>query len=260
MCELFGFSSGKELVLNDYLKEFYSHSDMHPHGWGLVCLKGNEALIEKEPMQASRSAYLKKRLKAPVCGKQIFAHIRYATIGNIDYRNCHPYTRKDIKGRRWTMIHNGTIFDYSPLDKYSKLQSGDSDSERILMYVVDKVDEAIRENRSDLKAQDRFTLIEEIVSDMAKGNKLNLLMYDGEYTYVHTNYRNSLYYLNKDGKGCSALFSTQPLSKEEWKALPLNTLLVYHEGKRIYTGTDHGNEYFDNEENTKYLYQTFSNL
>ena len=260
MCELFGFSSAIEWTINDYLKEFYNHSDMHPHGWGLVTLEGNEAFIEKEPVQATKSTYLKERLKAPICERQVFAHIRYATIGNVDYRNCHPYTRKDMKGRRWTMIHNGTIFDYSPLDKYFKLQNGDSDSERILMYIVDKVNDATRENGKELKAQNRFQLVEEIVSDMAKGNKLNLLLYDGEYTYVHTNYLNSLYYLDKDGQGNSTLFSTQPLSKEEWKPLPLTTLLVYQEGKRIYTGTDHGNEYFDNEENMKFIYQTFSSL
>ena len=31
MCEIFGFSSSKEEELNDYLKEFYSHCEEHPH-------------------------------------------------------------------------------------------------------------------------------------------------------------------------------------------------------------------------------------
>lgn len=34
------------------------------------------------------------------------------------------YTKKDDSGRRWTVIHNGTIFDYPPLYKYMKLQKG----------------------------------------------------------------------------------------------------------------------------------------
>ena len=38
MCEIFGFSSSKEEELNDYLKEFYSHCEEHPHGWGLAIL------------------------------------------------------------------------------------------------------------------------------------------------------------------------------------------------------------------------------
>ena len=257
MCELFGFSSPKGFIINEYLKEFYSHSDKHPHGWGLVCLEGKEALIEKEPMQAAKSQYLHERLTVPIENRNVFAHIRYATIGNVDYRNCHPYTRKDIRGRRWTMVHNGTIFDYWKLDKYFKLQNGDTDSERILMYFVNELNERIQSMGRDLNVKERFLLLDEMVSNMAKGNKLNLLLYDGECTYVHTNCRNTLYYLEKED---SVLFSTQPLSKEEWKPVPFTTLLAYREGKQILTGTNHGNEYVENEENLKFLYQTFSNL
>lgn len=257
MCELFGFSSEKGFVINEYLKEFFSHSDKHPHGWGLACLEGNEALIEKEPLQATKSRYLSERLTVPIDNRNVLAHIRYATVGNVDSCNCHPYTRKDIQGRRWTMIHNGTIFDYWQTNKYFKLQDGDTDSERILMYVVDKVNEKIRESGRELEAEERFNLLDEIVSDMAQGNKLNLILYDGEYTYVHTNYKKSLYYLEKED---SVIFSTQPLSKEEWKAVSFTTLLTYHDGKLVFTGTNHGNEYVDNEENMKLIYQMFSNL
>ena len=257
MCELFGFSSEKGFAINEYLKEFYNHSDQHPHGWGLVCLQGNEACIEKEPMQAAKSKYLKERLTVPIENQNVFAHIRYATIGNVDYRNCHPYTRKDIMRRRWTLIHNGTIFSYKHLDKYFKMQNGDTDSERILMYFVDEINAKIREQERELTANERFSLIDGIVSDMAKGNKLNLILYDGEFTYVHTNYKDSLHYLEKEG---GVLFSTQPLSKEEWKVVPFTTLLAYRNGKLVFTGTNHGNEYLDNEENLKFLYQAFSNL
>lgn len=257
MCELFGFSSEKGFVINEYLKEFYSHSDKHPHGWGLVRMEGNEAMIEKEPVQATKSGYLRERLTVPVEDRNVFAHIRYATIGNVDYRNCHPYTRKDATGRRWTMVHNGTIFDYWQLNKYFKLQSGGTDSERISMYLTDKVNENIQKLGRELSAKERFLLLDGIVSDMAKGNKLNLLLYDGEVTYVHTNYEKSLYYLEKED---SVLFSTQPLSEEEWKPVPFTTLLAYRNGKLLFTGTNHGNEYVDNEENLKFLYQTFSNL
>lgn len=257
MCELFGFSSARGFVINDYLKEFFSHSENHPHGWGLACLEGNEAFIEREPVQATKSKYLRERLTASIENRNVLAHIRYATVGNIAYCNCHPYTRKDIRGKRWTMVHNGTIFDYWQLDKYFKLQEGDSDSERILMYLVDKLNEKIRELSRTPEAEERFFLLDRIISDMAKGNKLNLILYDGEYMYVHTNYKNSLHYLKKQD---SILFSTQPLGNEDWKPVPFTTLLAYRNGEKIFTGTNHGNEFIDNEENLRFLYQTFSNL
>jgi glutamine amidotransferase len=92
---------------------------------------------------------------------------------------------------------------------------------------------------------------------MAKGNKLNFLLYDGEYTYVHTNYKDSLHYLEKED---GMMFSTRPLSEEEWKPVEFTTLLVVSNGKLVFSGHNHGNEYVDNEENMKFLYQAFSSL
>lgn len=49
MCELFGITSAESHEINNDLKEFFSHSNAHPHGWGLACLEANNVQIEKEP-------------------------------------------------------------------------------------------------------------------------------------------------------------------------------------------------------------------
>ncbi len=257
MCEIFGVSSKDEKYLSEYIEKFYSHSNEHPDGWGLAILDGNEAMIEKEPVQASKSLYLKERLSQPVYAKNAFAHIRYATIGNVEYCNCHPYTMKDHSGRRWTLVHNGTIFEYDPLNKYSKIQVGDTDSERILLYFVEQINLLEEKLGRAPDARERFELLDSVVGDLSVDNKLNFLLYDAENLYVHTNYKSSLYYLIQ---GTSILFSTRPLSQEHWQPVPFTTLLAYHEGSRICTGTNHGNEYFENTENLKMLYQIFSGL
>ena len=257
MCELFGMNAEENCQMNEYLKEFFSHSNAHPHGWGLACMEQNQTQIEKEPIQASKSNYLKERLTVPVVAKNAVAHIRYATIGNVEYRNCHPYTMKDREGRSWTLVHNGTIFDYQPLNCYVKLQQGDTDSERILLYLVDEINRREKQLQRRLNEEERFRLLDSIVVEMSKGNKLNLLIYDGELFYVHTNYANSLYELDKENQ---VLFSTIPLGKEEWHPVTFTTLLAYHQGRRVFTGTNHGNEYKNSEENMKYLYCIFSDL
>lgn len=257
MCEIFGFSASDTFYANEYLKTFYSHSDKHPHGWGLACISGNSALIEKESLQASKSHYLRERLTQPIEGKIALAHIRYATIGNVEYRNCHPYSGKDNFGRTWTLIHNGTIFDYAPLNKYLKKQDGDTDSERIFLYILDKINLAQSKKKAKLSFEERFGIIDCIVKNMAKGNKLNLLFTDGRYLYVHTNCKNTLHYLEKSGV---AIFSTQPLSEEDWRKVPFGQLIAYKKGKLAAEGTKHGHEYVENEEQLKLLYQIFSNL
>lgn len=243
--------------IKPYLKEFFSHCDKHPHGWGLACLDGNDALIEKEPLRATNSYYLKKRLTGELEGEVILAHIRYATIGNVEYKNCHPFSLKDQQGRRWTLIHNGTIFNYPPLAKYVRTQTGDTDSERILMYLVEQINEQENESGIPMNAQERFSLLDQIICDMSQENKLNFLLYDGELLYVHTNFANSLHYLEQPNQ---VFFSTSPLGREKWRPVPFTTLLAYREGTLWETGTNHGNEHFDNEENLKYLFQIFSNL
>lgn len=257
MCELFGISSGEKYQINRYLREFFSHSEDHPHGWGLSFMEHNQVQIEKEPIQAGKSTYLKERLSVPVWTKNSFAHIRYATIGNVEYKNCHPYTKTDKSGRQWTLIHNGTIFEYEPLNKYVSIQNGDTDSERILLYLVELVNKKERELRKRLNGEERFHLLDDAIADMAKGNKLNLMIFDGELFYVHTNYEKSLYELEKENQ---VLFSTTPLSEEEWHPVMFTTLLAYREGKKIFTGITHGNEYKDSEENMKFLYRIFSDL
>lgn len=257
MCEILGANLKREHCLNDYLKIFYSHSTNHPHGWGLAYEVGKNILIEKEPLQASKSEYLNCRLSQPIISKNILAHIRYATIGNIEPQNCHPYSKKDNFGRQWTLIHNGTIFDYSPLNKFIKIQEGQTDSERILLYIIEQINIAQNSHYKLLKPEERFKIINDIVSDMSKGNKLNLLIFDGEYLYVHTNYAKSLHYLETEN---GIIFSTLPLTDENWQAVPFTTLLAYKDGELKFTGTKHGNEYEDNEETMRFLYQIFSDL
>ena len=257
MCEILGACHNKEYYMNDYLKIFYRHSNNHPHGWGLACADDQDISIEKEPLQASKSHYLKKRLSQPIIAKTVLAHIRYATIGNVEYKNCHPYSKKDNFSRRWTLIHNGTIFDYQPLHKFLKQQKGETDSERILLYIIEQINNIQKISGNPLDADERFYLLDNIVSNMAKGNKLNLLIYDGEYMYAHTNYAGSLHYLESEN---GIIFSTLPLTDEGWQKFPFTTLHAYKNGQLAFIGTNHKNEFIENEESLKYLYQIFSHL
>jgi glutamine amidotransferase len=257
MCELFGFCGSQPEKLNQELREFFSHSAAHPNGWGLALLDGDAPTIEKEPVQASKSRYLKARLQSPVLAKTALAHIRYATIGSEAWCNCHPYTGVDGSGRHWTLIHNGTIFDYPPMEHYTSLQQGDTDSERILLYLIDQMDLRTQVLGHPLGAEERFQVLDTLVTSLSPENKLNLLIYDGELLYAHTNYADSLH-VRQTEQG--AFFSTQPLALGTWQPLPMTTLVAYQEGVLRFTGTDHGHAYIPDEERVKLLYLAFADL
>ncbi len=259
MCEIFASIAkrGKNRTVNAQLQTFYSHCPDHPNGWGLAVLNGKQMSVEKEPKKATKSDYLQSRLTVPVNQPVVLAHIRYATIGNIDYNNTHPFQEQDMYGRTYTLIHNGTIFEYAPLNAYVHTQAGETDSERILLYLVDRLNEAALHKGGPLTAEERFGVLEEELAPMAKGNKLNIILYDGEWLYVHKNFPGALHY-REDAYGVT--ISTQPLSEGGWLPVRDTTLLAYCEGVLVKEGRSHENEYVENAEDYKHLYQIFSGL
>ena len=240
MCEIFAVSSEKEVELNALLKEFFSHGSKHPNGWGLAVFYGNAVSLEKEPVESNKSSYLKDRLAHKIMACNALAHIRLATVGKMEYANSHPFILRDNFNRAWTLAHNGTIFHGEKTDAYAAQQEGSTDSERILYYFVDQINQKQSALHRELTTQERFALLDELVCRLVPENKLNLTIYDGDLLYVHSNYANSLFMKEKDG---AAYFATVPLDDGEWKPLPFMTLLAYHYGRRLFTGTCHGFEY-----------------
>ena len=257
MCELYGFSGNRKKELNDDLREFYSHASEHPNGWGLALFGQPEPQIIREAKRADQSERLRVILSVPLITTSALAHIRMATIGNIEQDNCHPFTGTDNSGRHWTLIHNGTIFENDKLNRYVFLQKGETDSERILLYILDCMNEASAKLGEPLSSEERFHVLDDIVRSSSPKNKLNLLIFDGEILYAHTNFRDSLY-LCQDNYGVT--FSTQPLTESGWQPVPFLSLTGWQEGNLLFTGTKHHNEYFYNAESYKPLYLAYSGL
>lgn len=104
MCELLGISSGETIHCNALLREFYSHGTERPDGWG------GAPSIEKEPVSAVESAYLRSRLTDDAEADVLLAHIRKASAEALTYDNSHPFVQRNGGGRSWAMLHNGDDF------------------------------------------------------------------------------------------------------------------------------------------------------
>lgn len=263
MCELLGVTSGEIYDANPLLERFYDHCSANRDGWGLAVFRGRGVSLEKEPLKASESRYLKQRLSCSVGSRNIFAHIRRATVGRIEYANCHPFMREDISGRIWTLMHNGTLFQSGGTYKYSAGQEGTTDSERLLIYIVGRINDLIK-TCGDGYTDDpevRFRLIECVMSELSRGNKLNVLLYDSEYMYVHCNCCGTLHECMKDG---ARIFATKPVSTGDadtnWEQVKLCTLMVYRDGEQIWEGRTHGNEFDESRYDLTSLYAAYSEL
>ena len=73
MCELFAINSGRPVLANAYLREFYTHSHDNPHGWGLSWRDDHgkpgdpeaDVMLWREPIPAYESTLLPKILSSP---------------------------------------------------------------------------------------------------------------------------------------------------------------------------------------------------
>ena len=157
MCEMLGMTAKRKRRANGLLREFYSHAEAHPHGWGLARFPAGVApVIEKEAVKATESEHLKRILAEPVDERILLAHIRLATVGHIEYENCHPFTATDNSGRSWALVHNGTIFNGTLLNDYVGIQYGDTDSERVLLHFVERINHAQNHLHRALNEKERF--------------------------------------------------------------------------------------------------------
>ena len=264
MCELLGISAKRRRAFNAVLREFFSHAEQNPHGWGLARFTGAggvrlpQPLIDKEPCKATTSERLRALLDVGVEERMLLAHIRFASVGHPERVNCHPFMATDSSGRVWTLAHNGTIFHSEALNDYLSIQSGSTDSERVLLYLVDRIDRAQARTGRPLDAEERFdVLATEIAALAADGNKLNLLICDGEVMYVHTNLRGTLHY-SPDGD--ALIFSTKPLSTGTWTPVPFTRLLAVQDGAIVREAPSHGHEYVYDPEDYRYVYMGYAML
>ena len=251
MCEIFGVSSDRTIDVTRELKEFFKHGEYNPHGWGFVSWNDEGKLtIDKEPVDSTKSTLVDSYLSGGFKCRGLIAHIRKATIGYVDIRNTHPFIAHDPNWREWAFAHNGTIFESDDLLPYADIQSGSTDSERILLYILDQ-------NKGVTDEASRFKVMDSVAVKLSEKNKLNFFAFDGQDLYIHKNEAGTMFRKQHDGY---VLFATRPLDNEIWEEVPLNRLQVYRDGKLIYEGTVHDHTYVHDEQQMNMLYLGYSEL
>ena len=244
MCEMFAVSAARPLDPVPYLQEFFPDSVWHPHGWGLAWREGDEVRLHKEPVMAAESALLEGLLETGLMSPLLIAHIRNATRGVMSYENCHPFVMRDVSGRTWVVAHNGTMLSDALIEPFRADQRGTTDSERLALFLTNRMNEAIAQKGRPLDCDERFAVLDEAIVELAPDNKLNLVIEDGECLYAHTNTdQPTLYEWCGDNL---VLLCTRPLDVRGWGPVPSCQLIAYCNGCVASRGTMHGSS-FDND-------------
>ncbi len=141
MCRLFGFRSVIPSQVHRSLLDADNalgvQSGNHPDGWGVAFYVDGAPHLTRSPSRALGDQ-LFHRLSGVVASETVLAHVRKATVGNINVLNCHPFQHG-----RWTFAHNGEIKNFDKhrervlqevAPRFRRYILGDTDSE-VFFYV-----------------------------------------------------------------------------------------------------------------------------
>lgn len=84
------------------------------------------------------------------------------------------------------------------------------------------------------------------------------MVYDGDLTYIHSNMRDSLYYLKNDD---GFLVASTPISDDEgWKPAELNKLFGIIDGNIIFESEEHANEFILTKEHEEFIQNSIDSM
>jgi glutamine amidotransferase len=225
------------------------HTDTHHDGWGIAFFEGAGVrhFVDHQAAVASPVAELIKRY--PIKSKNVIAHIRKATQGQVALENCHPFVR-ELWGRYWVFAHNGDLKDFDPPLDGSFLPVGTTDSERAFCYLLQQLRGRFGAMPPSL-SQLREALATMVAAIAAHGT-FNLLLSDGSALFAHCS--TQLHYVVRQYPFVTAQLSdddvsvdfsqvttpddrvavivTEPLTtNEHWTAFAAGELRLFVDGK-----------------------------
>jgi len=251
MCRLYGFRSSYprkiecELIRaeNSLLAQSRkdSHGKSHPDGWGLATHDGEVPSVVRQAEAAGESEAF-RWASAQVHSRNVLAHVRRATIGDLRTENTHPFAHG-----RWVFAHNGTLAAFPVLrermlaktteDQRSAIL-GHTDSEHIFHFLLARVETQPQESLVDAIRDGVTELIAWAERD-APGTEigLNILMTDGRES-VGVRFGRTLWYALRDhvhpcevcggalhvegelpGEYRAAVVASEPITRtEDWQA------------------------------------------
>jgi predicted glutamine amidotransferase len=255
MCQLLGMNCN---VPTDIVFSFTGFAtrggltDEHKDGWGIAFFEGAgvRLFVDHESAIASPVAHLIKSY--PIKSKNVIAHIRKATQGQVALENCHPFVR-ELWGKYWVFAHNGDLKNFAPVLNGPFRPVGTTDSELAFCYLLQQ----LREKFGDVPPTTDMlrASLEALTSDIAAHGVFNMMLSDGSALYAHCSTR--LHYLVRQYPFTQAKLSdedltvdfsevttpndrvavivTEPLTTNEtWQAFGTGELKVFVEGTPLH--------------------------
>jgi len=250
MCQLLGLNCATPTDANfsfTGFRERGGNTDHHADGWGIAFFEGKGLRLFIDHESAAQSPMAAFLQSYPLKSRNIIAHVRKATVGEVALENAHPFVR-ELWGRHWVFAHNGDLKNYHP-KLHSHFQPvGSTDSERAFCWLMQE----LAKSHAALPTVEELTrTLAELVPRVRTFGTFNFLLSNGEALWAHCS--TNLHYLvrqhpfqpatlkdcdwtvdfaqvNQPGDRAAVIVTTPLTSNETWTAFQPGELKVFVDG------------------------------
>lgn len=250
MCRIFAMAAEQDIppvIRSRLLREFFqSSAETYSGGWGIGYFTDDGPMVIKEPIKATDSFALPGAIRRSEPGF-IMAHVRNPTSGERSLLNTHPFHKDG-----WLFSHNGTLGDPESLrigllERYSDTLQGDTDSEIMFHFMLQRMEEAGQAESGVLSA------VRELIRLQGEGtSSLNFALTDGTVLFALRKafINDEKYPINFASLGTLGLVrermpghndlssatvvSSEPFTTGEWTGLEMGEMLIAKaDGRRV---------------------------
>lgn len=251
MCQLLGMNSLKPAELSFSLAGFLrrgGETDEHADGWGIALYEeqGCKLVIDEQPSASSPVAEWMQQNTGR--SRNVIAHIRKATQGEVTATNCHPFMRS-LWGQEWCFAHNGNL-DTGKLGRPAAFQPcGQTDSELAFCLLFDALLKRFGTQKPTTALL--HAALNEFTAEIAAAGNFNYVLSNGELLFAHRS--TELHYVERAWPFGRAqlldcplgidfarhnqrddrmiIIATRPLTDENWQALPIGRVTAFKGGR-----------------------------
>ena len=235
-------------------------TDEHKDGWGIAFFESSSDGDDRglrhfvDHLPSCESPVAKLIAQFPIKSRNVIAHIRKATQGEVALRNTHPFVR-ELWGRYWVFAHNGNLENYQPRLHSHFRPVGSTDSERAFCWLMQE----LAKNHASVPSVEDLTLtLSELVPQIASHGTFNMLLSNGQALWAHASTKpgsQGLFYTQRawpfttaqlidedlavnfaehnSEDDCVSIVVSQPLTRNEtWTRMKPGELAVFVEGVR----------------------------
>lgn len=185
MCQLLGMNCNVPTDICFSFTGFQARgglTDHHTDGWGISFFEGKGVRQFLDPNASAHSPVADFIRTYPIKSKNVIAHIRKATQGEVKLENTHPFVR-EMWGLYWSFAHNGDLKNFSPKLDGRFRPVGNTDSEKAFCYILQELQSEFGETVPTMENLGKKLHL--LTLEIAQFGIFNFLLSNGEFMVAH---------------------------------------------------------------------------